>query len=323
MAACLKEEKQVRRIYDALQAASCPWVGGLGLQEAETLLRLLTSPSEHRTNILMWICCRINQNFWSSKKTSVTAEERGVLTREMAHLGRELMLCRADDVDLIEGRASVGRQISFLEQLLTIVSSQTSSRPRVDAETMLDVFYATESLPHLSQMLEPVFQPWTGHMKTLEKDTKASSKQSREVADVCALLETTQSALEELQSECEFWNKDVPSPSVFSPSSLRVAACDLQQLIATFSHVFESDLRVYCSSEHRSFSAETDVFKRVHQLLQACLTEVEMLKEASEASLSLKEDLEQLQSRGHKHTLQDRLEEVAERVSDFLSLLPS
>lgn len=72
--------------------------------------------------------------------------------------------------------------------------------------------------------------------------------------------------------QCEFLSDEAQSPAVFSPSSLRVAACDLQQLMATFSHVYETDLRAYCSRDPPSFSTETDVFQRIHQLLLACIT---------------------------------------------------
>lgn len=72
--------------------------------------------------------------------------------------------------------------------------------------------------------------------------------------------------------QCEFLNNEAQSPGIFSPSSLRVAACDLQQLMATFCHVYETDLRTYCGRDPPSFSTETDVFRRVHQLLLACNT---------------------------------------------------
>lgn len=72
--------------------------------------------------------------------------------------------------------------------------------------------------------------------------------------------------------QCVFLNSEAQSPPAFSPSSLRVAASDLQQLMATFSHVYETDLRVYCSRDPPSFSSETEVFQRVQQLLLACNT---------------------------------------------------
>ncbi|KAI9532772.1 hypothetical protein NQZ68_029338, partial [Dissostichus eleginoides] len=105
----------------------------------------------------------------------------------------------------------------------------------------------------------------------LRNSTKSSSHRSsrEEAADVAALLQQAQSTLEKLQSECEFLSSETQSSGVFSPGSLRVAACDLQMLMAAFSHVFETDLRAYCSRDPPSFSTETHVFQRIHQLLLA------------------------------------------------------
>ncbi|XP_051281152.1 HAUS augmin-like complex subunit 7 isoform X1 [Dicentrarchus labrax] len=331
MAGALKQEQLVRHVYATLQAVSCPLVEGVDLQEADSMLQLLCVPSEHRTNILAWICSSINPNFGNSKAMSVRSKDPEVLCKEIAVLGQELMLCKADDLDLIgKGGASPQRQLQFLEQLLTLVPGcKKTAGPRMDAEMLLNELYAAENLPHLTQMLNPALDPWPAHIKALRKGSKSSSKPSRqEAADVATLLQQTQSALQQLQSECEFLNNAAQSPGTFSPSSLRVAACDLQQLMATFSHVFETDLKTYCSRDPPSFSTETDVFQRVHQLLLAFITELEMLKEVSEASVSTQEEVNRLQtrcyrSRGDELTLQDQLEELSRRVRDFFSLLHS
>ncbi|XP_044067228.1 HAUS augmin-like complex subunit 7 isoform X2 [Siniperca chuatsi] len=295
------------------------------------MLQLLCAPSQHRTDILAWICSSINPNFANSKAMSVRSKDPDVLTKEMAVFGQELMLCKAEDLDLIRGDASPHRQLQFLEQLLALVPGcEKSAGHRTDSEMLLNELYAAENLPHLTQTLKPTLDPWPAHIKALRKGAKSSYKPGgEEAADVAGLLQLTQTALEQLQSECEFLNTEAQSPGVFSPSSLRVAACDLQQLMATFSHVYETDLRAYCSRDPPSFSTETDVFQRIHQLLLACITELEMLNEVSEASVSMNEDVNQLQtqpcywSRGEKRTLPDQLEELTRQIRDFFFLLQS
>ncbi|XP_019205629.1 HAUS augmin-like complex subunit 7 isoform X1 [Oreochromis niloticus] len=345
MAGVLTEKLIARHVYSSLEAASCPLVEGLYLQEADSMLQLLCSPSQHRTDILAWICSSISPNFTSSKAMSVRSKEPDVLTKDMAVLGQELLLCRASDVDLIRGDASPRRQLQFLEQLLTLVPGGVKSAGHAaDGELLLKEFFGAESLPHLTQTLSPAFDPWPTPIKALWKNTKSSYKPNREEnRDIVALLQVTQSALEQLQSKCVFLNSEAQSPPAFSPSSLRVAASDLQQLMATFSHVYETDLRVYCSRDPPSFSSETEVFQRVQQLLLACNTdrnivtcsgvcvrqELEMLKEVSEASESVSEEVKQLQtqprywSRAEKHTLPDQLEKVIGRIGGFLSQLSS
>ncbi|CAJ1055128.1 HAUS augmin-like complex subunit 7 [Xyrichtys novacula] len=329
MAGVSREEKVARCVYAELQALTCPLVEGLYLQEADSMLQLLCSPSQHRTDILAWICSRINPNFGISKARSGRSKDPEDLTKDMALLGQELLLCRADDLDLITGDASPLRQLQFLEQLLTSVPGcKNFAGERTDAESLLNELFVAENLPLLTQMLRPTFNPWPSHMKTLQKNIKSSSKPSREeAADVSVLIQQTQSALEQLRSECDFLSNEAQSPDVFSPNSLRVAACDLQQLMSTFSHVYESDLKSYCSRDPPTFSTETDVFQRVHQLLLAFTTELEMIKEVSEASVSVKQEVDTLQtqprywSRGEKRTLEHQLEELNRRIKDFSSLL--
>ncbi|XP_075951494.1 HAUS augmin-like complex subunit 7 isoform X2 [Anarhichas minor] len=273
----------------------------------------------------------INPNFANSKTIAVRSSGPDVLTKEMAVLGQELMLCKADDLDLIRGEASPHRQLRFLEQLLTLVPGcKKTAGNRLDQEMLLNELYAADNLPHFTQMLKPTLDPWPADIKALRKSTKSAPKPSREeAADVTTLLQLTQSTLEQLQSQCEFLSSEAQSPGVFSPSSLRVAACDLQLLMATFSHVFETDLRAFCSRDPPSFSAEADIFQRTHQLLLAFIMELEMLKEVSEGSVSMTEEVKQLQtqpcyrSRGEKRKLPDQLEELGRRIRDFFPLLPS
>lgn len=72
--------------------------------------------------------------------------------------------------------------------------------------------------------------------------------------------------------QCEFLNDEAPTPQVFSSGPLQVAACDLKQLMATFHHVYDTELRVYCNREPPRFSSDTQVFHRVHHLLLALNT---------------------------------------------------
>uniref|UniRef100_A0A667X4K7 Uncharacterized protein n=1 Tax=Myripristis murdjan TaxID=586833 RepID=A0A667X4K7_9TELE len=84
------------------QAVSCPLVDGLYLQETDSMLELLCTPSQHRSDILAWICCRYLQQLLSVINcTPVVVCCCCYIHTEMARLGQELMLCKADDLDLI------------------------------------------------------------------------------------------------------------------------------------------------------------------------------------------------------------------------------
>ncbi|KAF3859911.1 hypothetical protein F7725_000166 [Dissostichus mawsoni] len=296
-------ERKTARWTCLCYTAGCvlPLVEGLYLQEADSMLQLLCTPSQHRTDILAWICSSINPTFAFSEAISLRSKDPevrikvillwSVIQTEMSVLGQELMLCRAEDLDLI--RSSPAASVPAAAAVL-VPACEKSAGHRTDQETLLNELYAAENLPHFTQMLAPTLDPWPAHIKY-----------------------------------CEFLSSETQSSGVFSPGSLRVAACDLQMLMAAFSHVFETDLRAYCSRDPPSFSTETHVFQRIHQLLLAFIMELEMLKEVSEASASITEEVEQLQtqpryrSRGEKRNLPDQLEELTRRIRDVFSLLQS
>ncbi|KAK7930473.1 hypothetical protein WMY93_006868 [Mugilogobius chulae] len=324
MAGASKEKQLAHQIYTLLQAASCPLMDGLFLQEEDSMLQLFCCPSQYRTDILSWICSSINPNFKNSKALSAKPKDPEVLTKEMALLGQELMLCKATDLDLIRGAQSPMRQLQFLKQLLTLIpgNSRKPSEVKPDQELLLNELYSPENLPHLFEMLRPTLDPWPAHIRygvALQKGSKAQKLSKEESQDVSALLLSTQTALEKLQSECEFLRESQSSGAVFCPGALRVAATDLHQMMAAFSHVYDTDLK----------SPDTGVFQRVYELMTACNTELEILHELSEASGSMTGEVRHLQtqprywSRGEKRTLPDQLEALTRRYREFLSLLNS
>ncbi|XP_056130420.1 HAUS augmin-like complex subunit 7 [Lampris incognitus] len=325
MAGDPKAERLARQVYATLQAACCPAVEGLYLREAASMQELLCTPSQSRMDILAWICSSINPNI----NLKMTSKDQDVVTKAIVMLGQELMLCKADDLDLIGGRAGPHRQLQFLEQLLTVVPcSGPSAEGAMDEDRLLSELCSDENRPHLTHMLSPSLDPWPTDFRTLPKCEKSFHKSSREeAADVAALLQSTQTALEQLYSDCEFLRDEAQRPAIFSPCALRVAVCDLCQLVAAFKHVYEADLRGYCNRGALSLSAEAHTFQRVHELLLACKTELELLNEVSEASEAVTYRAGQLQtqprywSHGEKYTLPYQLEKISRRYRNFLSLL--
>ncbi|XP_029684513.1 HAUS augmin-like complex subunit 7 isoform X1 [Takifugu rubripes] len=322
MARASTEEELARDVFTSLQAVSCPLVEDVKLQDPGSILQLLCAPSQHRSDILAWICCRVDPNFCSCiTKATLRSRDQEVLWKEVALLGQELMLCRAADQDLLrEGRASVHQQLHFLQQLLTLLpGSKRWSGARTDTEMLLHELCTSE---HVSQLLTPALEPWPSHTRTLAAATRASCKASREeAADVSSLLQLSSSALEQLQSECDFLREDAGAgQAVFSPGLLQVAAGDLWQLMAAFSRVYEADLRAYCCRDAPSFSTDPDVFQRTLRLLETLVTELEVLKEVPEAFVSMNQEVRSLQTQrrypsgGQKLTFLERLEELIRRV---------
>lgn len=317
-----KEEQLAREVFDTLQSLCCPLVEGVFLQEEESLLQLLCSPSQHRTDLLSWICSSINPNFSTSKAATARAVDPEQLTRDMASLGEELLLCKATDLDLIRGAQSSRRQLLFMKRLLSLLPG---SKPRPDSEQLLNELFCPEGLVQLRLLLTPALEPWPPHLRSLSKGTKVCVRPSRDEAEVHALLISTKSALEQLHSECEFL-RDPQAGSSFSSAVLRVAAGDLQQLMEVFSQVYETELKSYCDREEPVFSPDIDVCQRLHQLLSALNTDLETLDQLWATSDATTEEVRHLQdspqywSHGDKRTLPDQLEELSRRYRDFLSL---
>ncbi|XP_054664574.1 HAUS augmin-like complex subunit 7 [Grus americana] len=102
---------------ERLEALSCPPIALVVPLEPAEALRLLCTPSARRLALLEWVCSRV----YPPLATRLDALQNGpkdARLRELAKLGAELMLCRADDMALVEGTAPPERQLEFIRDLL-------------------------------------------------------------------------------------------------------------------------------------------------------------------------------------------------------------
>ncbi|XP_019746999.1 HAUS augmin-like complex subunit 7 isoform X2 [Hippocampus comes] len=323
MAAVSNEKERAERIYTRLLAVPCPVLEGVCMEESEDILQLLCTPSQLRTDILTWMCCRIDPNFASLKGKASRTQDLDILTNGMAALGQDLLLCRVDSLDLIKGEASCQQQLQFLEKLLAEVSDFSMSTAH-DMKMQLNALFADENL-HLAQMVTPSLDHCFSNDTVIHKGAKTPKPRRDNSESIATLLQSTRSMLEQLQSEFVTTN-EAPNARLFTSRALHVTVCDLQQLMTTFCHVYETHLSVFCTREPPSFSADTLVFQSVYERLQACCMELEMLNEASDASASVKQEVSQLQikrccaSQG-KGTLHDHLEKLTRRIKALLAHL--
>ncbi|XP_050783318.1 uncharacterized protein LOC127036435 isoform X1 [Gopherus flavomarginatus] len=173
-------------------------------------------------------------------------------TQEMAKLGSDLLLCRSDELDLIEGEASAERQLRFMEQLLDVIryldaitgtdtgDSTTSSREeslrgaaRKNEEFLREVF----SSPSLPALLAPTLPPCTADIKPLLLEELAPHMRSRlsgrssgkTLAELSSTLEEANAALERLSAEVcllggsrDFWGNRTSGNRVRSLCTLEL-----------------------------------------------------------------------------------------------------
>ncbi|XP_051947763.1 HAUS augmin-like complex subunit 7 [Xyrauchen texanus] len=358
MAGNSKQRQLSLRVYNTLQSLGCPLVDGLYLREAESIQELLCSPSLHRTDILKWICASICPAI-REKFSTIRTTQNEYLIQELTRFGHEMMLCKANDQDLIKGLAPPLRQLVFLEQLLIIVQSDSvpsrqnssSGDESVKNEDLLGELMSQDHSSDLDLLLNPTCNPWSAHIRehlirTQSAHSKTNGNHSKpndfinrsdqhsrlgshgeeDLTEAIALLQSTQSTLEEIRKECEFQQSHSSgSAAVLSPCALKVAITDMSQLMTAFSHVYNTDFKGYCQRASPSLCSSTSVFQSVHQLLRTCNMELEALKQLSETSKSLTQTVRQLQterrywSKGEKHTLPNQLEELKNKYAVFLS----
>ncbi|XP_036447579.1 HAUS augmin-like complex subunit 7 isoform X2 [Colossoma macropomum] len=355
MAGDSKQQQLSVRVYNTLQNLGCPLVDGLYLREADSMQELLCTPSLHRMDILKWICIRICPSLKEKFSTIKSAQTEEVV-KEVTRFGHEMMLCKADDRELIEGFATPLRQLLFLEQLLMSAqdSSEASSEEKpsgnegIRNDDLLRELMSPDHLSDLVQLMNPVCNPWSAHIREhLRATHSAQAKTNRakandsnrshhhstlaklggdDLTEATRLLQSTQATLEELRKECEFLHSDPVGPGAsLSPCALKVAISDMAQLMTAFSQVYNTDFKGYCQRAPPVLSPNAHVFQSVHHLLHSCNMELEALQQLSETSSSLTETVRRIQTerrywaKGEKHTLPNQLETLKNRYAAFLT----
>ncbi|KAK2885685.1 hypothetical protein Q8A67_016522 [Cirrhinus molitorella] len=351
MAGNSKEQLLSMRVYNNLQSLGCPLVDGLYLREADSMQELLCSPSLHRTDILKWICASICPSL-KEKFSTIKATQNEDLVQELTRFGHEMMLCKANDQDLVKGLAPPLRQLRFLEQLLMVIQTDSSINSNVKNDDLLGELMFQDHLSDLDMLQNPVCNPWSAHIREhlirtqsahnkvngnhskpsdfingSDQHSRLGSQGEESLTEAMALLQSTQSTLDELHKECEFLQShSSSSAAVLSPCALKVAISDMSQLMTAFGHIYNTDFKAYCQRAPPALNSGASVFQSVHQLLHTCNTELEALKQMSETSSSFTQTVQQLQtdkrywSKGEKHTLPKRLQELKKKYAAFLSL---
>uniref|UniRef100_A0A672NNG4 HAUS augmin-like complex subunit 7 n=1 Tax=Sinocyclocheilus grahami TaxID=75366 RepID=A0A672NNG4_SINGR len=229
-----KEQLLSMRVYNSLQSLGCPLVDGLYLREPDSVQELLCSPSLHRTDILKWICASICPSL-KEKFSTIKSTQNEDLVQELTRFGYEMMLCKANDQDLIKGCAPPLRQLRFLEQILMVIQADSSINSRqnscsgddsVKNDDLLGELMFQDHLTDLDMLLNPVCNPWPAHIRehlirtqsTRNKTNGNHSKPSdfinrsdqhsrlgshgeESLTEAMALLQSTQSTLDELHKE--------------------------------------------------------------------------------------------------------------------------
>ncbi|XP_070597479.1 HAUS augmin-like complex subunit 7 [Erythrolamprus reginae] len=341
-------------IYGRLKDLGCPALKGIYLTDAEDIQKLLFSPSSHRLDILEWICVSVypplQEQFSSFNKES----QSDLKIKGMAKLGSDLMLCRAEDLDLIKGEACVKKQLRFLQQLVAVIPAQSnlilsgsisdSGSYSSTEESFQEIVRKNEefikqvfSSPDLQAVLHPECDPWSSDIKPLllreegqQKRTLLSMTSRKQV--VLEELEKTAEDLENLRAQCSFLQE---SPAGVDPSnniatalqSLKLIVSDYSQLLTAFLQVYENELQKHCERPAPEVTPCGPLFQAVHHHLLLYMQELQGLAQITKTSEYL---MATVQQRHEKKafwngstiaTLPSKLEELKQKYKYILATL--
>ncbi|XP_029464959.1 HAUS augmin-like complex subunit 7 [Rhinatrema bivittatum] len=333
-------------VYRRLKELECPCLEGLYLTDPETMQELLCTPSIHRLDILEWLCTRVYpplQDYFSSLRES----QSELKVKEMAKLGFELMLCRQDDLELIKGLSSPQQQLSFMDQLMDVIPSPSSSWQRLETgdsaspsteesfqscirekeEFLRELF----SSPHFQAVLNPECNPWPSDIKplllagegTMQRRSQAPRKSLENVlGKVLKVLTDTSATLEKLKEECSFLNSNAASSDT-TVQTLKLAVSDFHQLIAAFSQVYENAFQEHCGRAAPPISTCGPLFQAVHQSLSLCSQELQAISQLVETSEKIVQAVEMRQQRAEtwggssRTTLPAKISELRQNYKEF------
>ncbi|XP_028568410.2 HAUS augmin-like complex subunit 7 isoform X2 [Podarcis muralis] len=268
-------------LFGRLKELGCPALDGVYLSEAKDMQKLLCAPSPHRLDILEWICGSVSPAH-RKQLSSLGESQSDLKIKAMANLGYHLMLCRANDLDLIEGKVSAQEQLHFLEQLVAVIPAQA-------LRSLLSV---------------------TSHEETL-------LEASKELEEVVAALQDLRKECPFLHGDPA--GADASSGHATALQTLRLMASDFSQLLVAFSQVYERQLQQHCERLAPVLSCLGPLVQEVHLGLQLCVQELQALLQVKETSecivntVKQKEQGKRFWSGSAKATLSSKLEELQQK----------
>uniref|UniRef100_A0A6J0TNP8 HAUS augmin-like complex subunit 7 n=1 Tax=Pogona vitticeps TaxID=103695 RepID=A0A6J0TNP8_9SAUR len=343
-------------VYERLKELGCPALESVYLSDAKEIQKLLCTPSLHRLDILEWIFVSvyppIQEQFASLKES-----QSDLKIKAMVKLGYDLMLCQAEDLDLIMGKAPAQKQLRFLEELLAVIppqgnftmsgsisdSSIFSSKEesfqeiaRKNEEFVKQVF----SSPDLQAVLNPECHPWSSDIKPLLVGEEVPQKRvppsvtSHEstLLDRLKELEDRMAALQDLKAQCSFLpgssaGEDASQDSHTALQALKLIASDYNQLLLAFEQVYENELQKHCERPPPRLSPCGPLFQAVHHNLLLCIQELQGLAQVTETAECIMETVKRrheekvVWSGNAKSSLPSKLEELQQKYKAIHAIL--
>ncbi|KAJ8047743.1 HAUS augmin-like complex subunit 7 [Holothuria leucospilota] len=300
---------------DRLTLLGCPYTDGV---DETWISELLFQPGEARIRLLQWCFSRYDLKLAKLLDDQCYGSEARVDSRiqKLLSISSMLGLCHPDDIDLIKGTASSSKQAAFWHQLLDVVSiTDMSEDPHRKAESLPGIISDStnlqeqfshdclflSSLAHQRDLAEAFS---TSHsllppdlMKLVrrkasdyesETGQRASPPSLEELDELLVQLnnnvKNAKEQLEDLKSKYPY--QENPSQSMDTTcQTLKLVLSELAQLITSFTHTFETEIRPWCNKNPPRLTPLGPASKRVHNLLSQFL---QLLKDLKSVRTSFK-----------------------------------
>ncbi|XP_071816059.1 HAUS augmin-like complex subunit 7 [Apostichopus japonicus] len=325
---------------ERLTLLGCPYTDGV---DETWISELLFQQGEARIRLLQWLFSRYDVKLSKLLDDQYYGSEARLDSRlqKLLSISSMLGLCHPDDIELIRGSASSGKQAAFWDKLLDIVSiTDMSEDPHRKAEQepgiVSDAMDLQEQFSHdclfISSLahqrdLHEAFAPSSQallppdllkvikrraaeHEETTGK--RATPPSLKELDNILSEMKDnvikSKEQLDDLKTKYKYESGQSHSMETVC-QTLKLVLSELAQLITTFINTFEAEMRPWCNRNPPRLTPLGPSAKRVHGLLQ-----------------EFKQLLEDLQSvRNSFQHLTDYVEhsESVQGISDTLSTIAS
>ncbi|PIK56291.1 hypothetical protein BSL78_06819 [Apostichopus japonicus] len=283
---------------ERLTLLGCPYTDGV---DETWISELLFQQGEARIRLLQWLFSRYDIKLSKLLDDQYYGSEARLDSRlqKLLSISSMLGLCRPDDIELIRGSASSGKQAAFWDKLLDIVSiTDMSEDPHRKAEQepgiVSDAMDLQEQFSHdclfISSLahqrdLHEAFAPSSQallppdllkvikrraaeHEETTGKSNPPSLKELDNIlAEMKDNVIKSKEQLDDLKTKYKYESGQSHSMETVC-QTLKLVLSELAQLITTFVNTFEAEMRPWCNRNPPRLTPLGPSAKRVHGLLQ-------------------------------------------------------
>ncbi|XP_031552030.1 uncharacterized protein LOC116289272 [Actinia tenebrosa] len=278
-------QERVAFFRKRLEDLDCPYIDGV---DDSWIEELLYKPGEPRLRLIQWLLGRFDPTVHDVLEGQQSKAKEDARLQRLLFVCNLLGLCKPDDIELVKGSTSKGRQIVFMENMIDLVgtvdSMDTYSRTKgiSVAESIsdqfardcqyLDTLCRQEDLSEIFKTRIQLSPPDLAKGGSRSDDKRVpDNKQLANVADQLATeLETQNLQLDNLRNKVCV-NEADPQTKEKVSKTLNLALTTMSQVVTGFLYCYESEMKPWSNRSQPNLSELGPAFERVYSLLEKFL----------------------------------------------------